>query len=201
MSETASLQRGFFVIQSDRLSGVPPQIGKNELKQAKKEDETMKVCNSEAMKKIRELEEKKRLIVRAEETRSRVSYREGEEMRKTRYDYAAARREIGEIDGEIRRIKHALAKANCETVLDGFGFTLGEALVCLAQYNAEYARLSELSSYEKLSRRITANGVLEYTECLYDPEEAERDQEKLYAEICRLQVAIDRANLTNLVEI
>lgn len=161
----------------------------------------MKVCNSEVMKKIRELEEKKRLIVRAEETRSRVSYREGEEMRKTRYDYAAARREIGEIDGEIRRIKHALAKANCETVLDGFGFTLGEALVCLAQYNAEYARLSELSSYEKLSRRITANGVLEYTECLYDPEEAEQDQEKLYAEICRLQVAIDRANLTNLVEI
>ena len=50
----------------------------------------MKVCNSEAMKKIRELEEKKRLIVRAEETRSRVSYREGEEMRKTRYDMVSS---------------------------------------------------------------------------------------------------------------
>lgn len=161
----------------------------------------MKVCNSEAMKLIKELEEKKRILIYNEANRSRVSYREDEPMTTTKYDYAATRREIAELDGQIRKIKHALAKANCTVLIDEFNVTIGEALVYLAQLNAEYSRLNGLSSFEKLSRRITANGVIEYTECLYEPEQAERDQKELYAKIGRLQVAIDRANLNNFVEI
>jgi hypothetical protein len=36
----------------------------------------------------------------------------------------------------------------------------------LAQWNAEYGRLSMLSAQQQISRRITPNGILEYTECL-----------------------------------
>ena len=43
----------------------------------RKENGKMKVCNSEAMKRIKELEERKKLVVYTEENRSRVSYREG----------------------------------------------------------------------------------------------------------------------------
>lgn len=161
----------------------------------------MKMCHSEAMKLIKELEEKKRLAVYNEESRSRVSYKEGEAMKPTKYDYAATRKEIRQIDEKIRGIKHALAVSNSRVKVDDFDITIGEALVYLAQLNGEYSRLSELSRFDKLSRRITANGVLEYTECLYDPEEAEREQKEIYGKICKLQIAIDRANLTNYIEV
>ena len=90
---------------------------------------------------------------------------------------------------------------NCNTVIDDFGITIGEALVYLAQLNTEYKQLESLSEHDKLSRRITANGVLEYTECLYDPEKVVRDMEELHAKIGKLQVAIDRANLTTYVNV
>jgi hypothetical protein len=153
------------------------------------------------MKLVKTLEEKKKLVVFTENNRSRVSYKEGEEKVTTKYDYAATRKEIAEIDEQVRNIKHALAKANCSVVIDDFGITIGEALVYLAQLNAEYSRLDNLSGYDKLSREITSNGVLEYTECLFDPEQAETDQKVLYSKICKLQVAIDRANLVNFIEI
>ncbi|MDE7087485.1 MAG: hypothetical protein K2O67_04750, partial [Clostridia bacterium] len=136
-----------------------------------------------------------------EDYRSRISYKEGEKKVMTNYDYQVTRKSVAEIDERIRAIKHALAVCNCTAVVDDFGITIGEALVYLAQLNAEYRQLSNLSNYNKLSRRITANGVLEYTECLYDPEEATKDLENLHSKICKLQVAIDRANLTNYIEV
>lgn len=153
------------------------------------------------MKAIKELEEKKSNVIYTEDYRSKVSYKEGEEKVLTKYSYAQTRKAVAEIDEKIRKIKHALAVCNCTAVVDDFNMTIGEALVYLAQLNAEYRQLDGLSQNDKLSRRITANGVLEYTECLYDPEEATRDCEALHSKICKLQVAIDRANLTNYIEV
>lgn len=161
----------------------------------------MKVCNTEAMKKIKELEAQKTLLVYNEQNRSTVSYKEGETKTPAKYDYAKTRKEIAKLDTKVREIKHALAVANSTVKVDDFDMTIGEALVYLAQLNAEYRRLDDLTDRDKLSRRITANGVIEYTECLYEPEEVEKEQKALYAKICKLQVAIDRANLTNYLEI
>lgn len=161
----------------------------------------MKMCNSEAMKAIKELEEKKKKIIYIENSRSRVAFKEGENKVLTNYDYCETRKSISEFDKRIREIKHALAVSNCTATVDDFNITIGEALVYLAQLNAEYAQLNNLSSCMKLSRRITPNGVLEYTECLYDPEAVAKDLEALHSKICKLQVAIDRANLTNYIEV
>lgn len=166
-----------------------------------KEAMPMKMCHSEAMKAVKDLEEKRQLIIYNENNRSRISYKENEEKVINSYDYAETRKAIAEIDGRIRKIKHALAASNCNTVIDDFGITIGEALVYLAQLNTEYRQLDDLTDYNKLSRRITANGVLEYTECLYDPETVAKDMEALHAKIGKLQVAIDRANLTTYIEI
>lgn len=159
------------------------------------------MCNSEAMKAIKELEEKKRNIIYVENHRSRVAYKEGEKRCNTNYDYAETRKAIAEIDGKIRSIKHALAVCNCTAVVDDFGITIGEALVYLAQLNAEYDQLDDLSDHNKISRTITYNGVIEYTECLYDPDEVIKEMEDLHKKICKLQVAIDRANLTNFIDV
>lgn len=161
----------------------------------------MKMCNSEAMKVIKELEEKKKKIIYNENARSKVLYKEGEEKVLNNYDYAQTRKQVEEIDGRIRKIKHALAVSNSKTVLPEFSITIGEALVYVAQLNAEYAQLETLSSFNKLSRRITTNGVLEYTECLYDPDAIILDMEELHSKICKLQVSIDRANLTSIIDV
>lgn len=161
----------------------------------------MKMCNSEAMKAVKELEEKKKNLIYTEDNRSRISYKEGEEKVLNNYNYAETRKAVAEIDERIRKIKHALAVCNSTAIIDDFGITIGEALVYLAQLNTEYRQLDNLSRFPKLARRITANGVLEYTECLYDPEAVTKDLEALHAKICKLQVSIDRANLTNYIEV
>ena len=161
----------------------------------------MKISNAEAMKLIKELEVRKNAILRNESSRRTVSYKEGEKKVETGYDYGKTREEISAINSKIRALKFGLAKSNCAVMVEGFDMTVGEALVYLAQLNSEYSVLLMLSDTPAISRRITANGVLEYTECLYDPDAAAVESERLYSEICRLQVAIDRANLLNFIEI
>lgn len=161
----------------------------------------MKICNSEAMKMIKELESKKSKLIYNEDNHSKISYKEGETKVLPNYDYAQTREAVAAIDERIRKIKHALAVSNSKTLIDDFGITIGEALVYLAQLNCEYDQLDELSQSVKLSRRITPNGVIEYTECLYDPQQVEKDMENLHVKIGKLQVAIDRANLTNYIEV
>ena len=161
----------------------------------------MKVCHMEAMKEIKLLEEKKDQIISNEVTRSVVSYKEGEEKIDTGYSYEKTREEIAAIDLRVRKIRSALALANCTVMLDGFDVTIGEGLVMLAQWNAEYNLLKQLSSRMQISRRITQNGILEYTETLFDIEKVAKEADELKRKIGSLQVAIDRANLLNTVEI
>ena len=161
----------------------------------------MKVCIAEAMKLIKDLEEEKELLVYGENRRSTVSYKEGEEKVLPDYNYQNTRVRIAELDGEVRRIKFVISKANCEVQLEGFGISICEGLILLAQYRKEYDRLSRLATRDQVTRRITPNGVLEYTECLYNVKEVEKAQKELNTTIGKLQVAIDKANLVNEIEI
>ena len=161
----------------------------------------MKVCIAEAMKLIKELEEEKQMLIYGENRRSTVSYKEGEQKVLPDYNYQATRERIAALDSEVRRIKFIISKANCEVLLDGFCISICEGLILLAQYRKEYDRLSRLATREQVTRRITPNGVLEYTECLYDVKAAAQAQKDLNTLIGKLQVAIDRANLVNEVEL
>lgn len=161
----------------------------------------MKVCHMEAMKQIRLLEEEKNLLLEKERESFHVSYKEGERRLDTGYSYQHTREQVTALDARIREIKSALARANCVCRVEGFDLTIGEALVMLAQWNAEYGRLGMLAAQQQLSRRITANGILEYTECLYDVNEVARERNALKQRIGSLQIAIDRANLLSEIEI
>ena len=161
----------------------------------------MKICHMEAMKEIKALEEEKSLILKNERMSNKISYKEGEDKVDTGYSYAETRKRVAELDERVRKIRSALALANCTVKLEGFDATIGEGLVLLAQLNGEYERLEDLASERQVYRRITANGVLEYTECLYDVRKAAEEQRALRRRISALQVAIDRANLLNLIEV
>ena len=138
------------------------------------------------MKRIKELNERKDTLILNEQRRMRTSYKEGEQPVPVDYDYKKTREEIAKIDAEVRAIRCGISLANCTVKLDD-GLTIGEALVYLAQLNGENARLESLAVHEKLTRRITTNGVLEYTVCNYEPDEVISDREELRAKIYGLR--------------
>ncbi len=161
----------------------------------------MKVCHAEVMKLIKELERQKATLLDEERDGCRVSYKEGEEPMAGEYDYAGTRKAVRALDERIRTLRATLAKANCTVTVEPFTVTLGEALVMLAQLRSECEVLEMLAGFRQRSRRITMNGVLEYTDCLFDVRQAAEDAAAIRKKIAELQVAIDRANLNNFVEI
>ena len=165
-----------------------------------KEDEKMKICLTEAMKFIKELEQEKQQLTEYEDRYCKVSYREGEPVSVSDYDYAETREKIDGLDMRVLAVRSALAKANC-TVMADEKLTIAEALVYLAQLQKKREQLEFLSRQRQLSRRITENGTLEYTKCTYDVAKAAADLADVRRGINRIQMAIDRANLTNYIEV
>lgn len=161
----------------------------------------MKVCHKEAMKRVKELEDKKTRLINFEELSNFVAYKDGETAPKSDYSYSETRAGIKCLDAEIRKIKHRLAEANCSVNVDGFDMTLGEGLVYLAQLNGELQRLNAMAYAQQNATTVTPNGVTIHRDCAYSVKTAAADAEALNAEIGKLQVAIDRANLINYIEI
>ncbi len=166
-----------------------------------REVKSMTVCIAEAMKHIKDLEEEKQQLLYNENRRCLVSYKEGEKKVFPDYSYEGTRTRVKEIDSEVRKVKYIISRANCEIMLDGFDMSISEGLVYLAQLGKEHDQLSRLANRDQVTRRITPNGVLEYTECLYDVKEVEKAQKELNKTIGKLQVAIDRANLISMIDI
>ena len=161
----------------------------------------MKMCHSEVIKYIKELESKKRVLLRQESNDCTYSYQDEDSKIVPNYDYKKTRKAVDALDTKIRKLRHALAVANCSVIVEEFDVTLGEALVMLAQYQNKCELLSEMSSRQQISQRSSYSGKMEITCCNYDVEKVVKEYEELRLLIGRLQVAIDRANLTNFVEV
>ena len=162
----------------------------------------MKKCNTELMKEIKILEEKKNDILTLEEEECKVTYLEGEKKMDSNYSYDAVRKEIDEIDNEIRKYKSFLAVSNATTIVPEFNMTIGECLIYLASLNSKKSLLSSFASKKQITRiSSTYNTKVEYTELLYDVNKVKKELEDLQRLIAKLQMAIDRTNLTNLIEI
>ena len=69
--------------------------------------------------------------------------------------------------------------------------TIGDCLIYLAQ----------LANKEPKTRTLQYQKQVEFSEALYDISKAKADYETTQALIVKLQMAIDRINLTNLIEV
>ena len=80
--------------------------------------------------------------------------------------------------------------------------TIGECLIYLSSLNAKKSLLQTYVSRKQVSRISSAyNSKVEYTELLYDVKEVKLEVMELQRLIAKLQMAIDRTNLTNLIEV
>ncbi|MDD7457028.1 MAG: hypothetical protein PUK83_01145 [Clostridia bacterium] len=162
----------------------------------------MKKCNTEIMKIIKALDEEKSALIVMEQQNSKVIYSTGEKKLNGDYDFDAVTKRIDEIDDEILKLKGKLSLSNATTAVEEFSMTISEALVYLAELQNKKDRYVYLSSSPK-KRRLSVNreGVVEYEETLYDPKLCLDKAKEISEMISRLQMAIDRTNLNNMIEL
>jgi len=162
----------------------------------------MKKCNTELMKEIKKLEERKDELLKFEREQCKVTYINKESKIDNNYDYESINNEIDSIDLEIRKIKKILAYSNATTIVPEYNMTIGECIIFLAQLNNKKNKLQLMANAVKIKRiSSTYNTKVEYEEILYDINKVKDDFNKVVDEINKLQMAIDRCNLCNLIEI
>jgi len=163
----------------------------------------MKKCNAELMKDLKDLQSEIKKLLDGEVEESVVTYSSKEKKIENGYSYSLTRTKLSNMQKEERRIKSLLAKSNATTKVGGFDMTLAEALVYLAELNTNKAHLEKLSNRVAISRVEPQNygsNLVQYRETRYKVEEAKADLKKVKKEIAELQMAIDRTNLTNMIE-
>ena len=161
----------------------------------------MKLCNAELMKKVKLLEQSKNDILAEERRIHQVTYQTEKDKFDNGYNFADTRKRIDDIEAEIRKYKRLLNHSNATTMIEEFNMTLGECLVYMAQLNHQAYTLDELSKKEPITRRSTVNGVIEYTVLNYDKTECQEKLKWVLETISKLHVALDRTNLTNMIEV
>lgn len=163
----------------------------------------MKKCNTEIMKDIKTLEEMKTDLLNYENSNYSHTYSKDEEPIINGYDYSEVKGKIKTINEKVRYLKGLLAHSNVTTIVDGFDMTIGESLIYLAQLNGEKERIKKLASRKPLVRGAGRpfDSSTEYTELEYDPEVAKTDLIQVTDTIYKLQLAIDRTNLTNMIDV
>ena len=161
----------------------------------------MKMCNAEILKKIKILEQKKGEVLCLEIRTHQVSYQEEKDRFDYGYSFSKTRETVCDIDNEIRKLRHLLNISNATTTVPEFSMTLGECLVYLAQLNRELSIVSSMAKKEPITTTTTFGGKVEYKSLNYDKDECQVKADWLQTTIAQLQIAIDRTNLTNMIEV
>ncbi len=154
----------------------------------------MKICLSAIMKKIKSLEDKKLRLINDENNNNSLTFVSKTDKVETGYNYTKTRNEIDQIDKTILTLRSKLSVINSTTKVQNYDLTISEALIFLAQLNAKKSQLETLPTTQN-SRQVTYNGIIEFTECLFDVKEVKSEIESLVEQISQLQMALDRTNL------
>jgi len=161
----------------------------------------MKLCLKEIIKRLSLLEQQKTKILADERQNCSTTYGTGEEKRSIDYSFSATRSGIESLDSKIRQLKHKLHLANATVQVPEFEMTLGECIIYMAQLNNEKYILETMRFKEEKSRITTHGGAVDWTEINYSKTECNDLLNNINEKIMRLQMVIDRTNLTTEVEV
>jgi len=161
----------------------------------------VKMCNTEILKKIKLLEQNKSDVLSEESRIHKVTYQDVKDRYDYGYSFSKTRDTVGNLDEEIRKLKHLINISNATVKVPEFSMTLGECLVYLAQLNREMMIVEKMAKKEPMVTNSTYGGKVEYTSLNYNKEEAQAKFEWLQNTVAQLQIAIDRTNLTNMIEV
>ena len=91
----------------------------------------MKYTSAQANKLLKKLNDEYSALLDKEQRSRDFRAAMGEDIESVRpaYDYAKTQARLEELEGAIRRLKHAINRFNTTQVVDGFGITIDEMLV------------------------------------------------------------------------
>ena len=167
----------------------------------------MKMTSAQAAKLLRQLNDELRTLHYREEQTKTFLAALGEDVESVRpsYDYAAMQAAQTELEGKIRKVKHALNVFNTTQIIPGFEMTVDEMLVYLPQLTERCRRLSEMKDALPKVRENTGysrgSTVIDYRYANYDIAQAERDYQALSEELAGAQTALDLVNSTAELEL
>ena len=160
----------------------------------------MKYTSAQANKLLKKLNDEYSALLHKEQRSRDFRAAMGEDIESVRpaYDYAKTQARLEELEGTIRRLKHAINCFNTTQVVDGFGITIDEMLVYIPQLTKRKSKLLEMKSRLPKERVEEQYGqqpnIIDYTYTNYDLAVVEADYEKTADELSRAQLALDTVN-------
>ena len=150
----------------------------------------MKLTSAGANKMIKAWNEDLEGLLKKEEAESRTTYGINEEPLPANYDFARMQQQMAVL-------RHAVNVFNTTTMLEGFGFTIDEALVRMAMLTKKKQRLAQMKQVPLLVRTSPGYGsnTPEMTCRNYDAEQVEQEYRRVSDQLTALQLTLDRANL------
>ena len=119
------------------------------------------------------------------------------------YDYADTQRRILELEAKIRKVKHCLNVFNTTHKPEGFDMTVDQLLIYIPQLSERKSKLANLSRTlaKKRVDTVARTTLIEYQYANYDVAAAKADYEAVCAELASAQLALDKMNTTETMEI
>ena len=121
------------------------------------------------------------------------------------YDFEKTQAEIAEISEKIRRLRHAINVFNTTHEVPGFGMTVDEMLVFLPQLSERASALDSMrAALPKQRERTYGSGTgatIDYRYANYDIKKAAGEYERVYDTLTKAQMALDRLNGSETMEI
>ena len=165
----------------------------------------MKYTSAEANKLLRELQEQRNALLTQESQGSSfvaATIENAEDVRPD-YDYAAVSADLAAVEAKIRTVKHCINQFNLSHCPAGFDMTVDQLLVYIPQLTERKGRLSRMANVLPKTR-VPGGGssnIIEYEYVNYDLAQVKADYQAVSDTLARAQLALDRLNTTETMEI
>ena len=165
-----------------------------------------KYTAAELMKKVKELENRRRNILDKSERQVifNCASTENEEDVRPEFDLDNTLEEIKEIDTKIVKYKHALNLFNAKTYVGDTGHTIDEVLVIMPQLTNMQCRLYPLCvrmRKERVNDSYSSPNYIDYTIANYDIDEANRKYKEINKLLSMYQLEMNKVNMTEIIEV
>lgn len=162
----------------------------------------MEICLAEALKRVKAIDTEMSELMTEERGKCQTVYRTQEEKITYDYDFHQTREKIRELRCELLRLKKAINKANNEVLIDVADYTISDGLVVMALINKEIQyHLDSMGRKEQFTSQVDMrNDSVIFTELLYDAKECRQYVADARELLAKIQIGIDRANLTTIIE-
>lgn len=166
----------------------------------------MKYTSAQAAKLLRQLNDDHRSLELMESRSREFLAAVGEDIESVRpeYDYEAVQKQLAELEGKIRVVKHTINVFNTTHTVPGFDITIDQMLVLIPQLSARKSKLSSMKSVLPKVRersRNTGSNIIDYWYANYDIKKVAADYDEVSQLLAKAQTALDLVNNTETMEI